>query len=130
MLTIFQFVLPLITLAATPMKFTYVPSEAEYVYCNHKQIRDLPDWSVECDNGKKYTAHIIVRGANRASTPQTTLEILYWVTEPGDTPQSVHKFHSTTALINMKEKSSLHSMVIFQGIENDQASLKLELNLE
>lgn len=110
------------------MSFTYVPNseDAPMLSCRHERIRDLPDWKVLCGNGEKsFTAHVIIRRMDRAQIPQTSMEILYWVTEPGDTPTSVHKFHSTTALIHLRNQTDVYSMTLYQGVENDQASLRM-----
>jgi len=107
--------------------FRYEPVEGEpATLCTHKQIRDLPDWSVECKTGygtKTFTVHLIVREYPRQG--ETGVEILYWVTEPGDTPTSPRKYHSTSALFRLKGDSGLSSFLLSQGVENDMASLVL-----
>lgn len=114
--------------ASSPMQFSYVPNEGPRLDCVHEKIRDLPDWKVICGNGEKeFTAHVILRQRHKDSEPQTGLELLYWVTAPGETPTSVKKYHSTTALLHMKGKAEVSRFVIFQGVENDQASLRLEV---
>ncbi len=114
--------------------FTYIPHEGDglpnagVLECTHERIRDLPDWKVVCGkNEKTYTAHIILRQAQKSSEPQTMLEIMYWITEPGDTPTSVRKYHSVSANIYLREKTDLFRMVLYQGVENDQSSLRLEV---
>lgn len=128
---LFSFLLAPGLLKAEPrMNFTYVPNDGSRVEaCTHTRIRDLPDWAVVCGR-RTYTAHVILRKGDRTLAPQTSFEILYWVTEPGDTPTSVRKYHSTTALIHLKQRTDLYSMTLFQGVENDQASLRLYVSNE
>lgn len=118
---------------ASPLKmsFKYVPHEgSESLDCTHTRIRDLPDWKVDCGNGQKtFTAHVIARKYQREPTPQTGLEVLYWITEPGETPTSVRKYHSTTLFLQLTNKTDVHSLTLFQGVENDQASLRLSLTV-
>ena len=115
------------------MKFSYVPNEAPelpnggILECRHARVRDLPDWTVTCgpQGEKTFSAHVVIRIAKRSQEPGTMLEILYWVTEPGDSPTSVRKYHSTTALLQLKDPTDLMRLVLFQGVENDQASLRM-----
>lgn len=122
--------------AAVPeMNFTYVPNEAGdlpdagNLKCEFQRIRDLPDWKVSCGAEKTFTAHVVIRSMQRDSAPQTAFEILFWVTEPGESPNSSHKFHSTTAILELEKATSFSRLVIYQGVENDQASLKLEVRV-
>lgn len=113
------------------MSFRYVPNEGKAFDCTHTRIRDLPDWTIDCGQGEKtFTAHVIVRKYSREAMPQTGLEILYWVTEPGETPTSIRKYHSTTALLQLTDKTDVHSLILFQGVENDMASLRLSLKAQ
>ena len=109
------------------MQFTYEPVEGEAPSsCTHVQISDLPDWDVNCVTPygtKTYTVHVIVREYPRAS--DTGLEILYWITEPGDTETSSRKYHSTTAFFHLNGATSLSDFSLSQGVENDQSSLTL-----
>lgn len=108
------------------MNFTYQPMEGAGTECTHKQIRDLPDYAVECATPygtKVFTAHVIVRENLREKN--TGLEVLYWVTAPGDTPTSPRKFDSTSALINLSGKTKLENFSLGQGVENDAAYLNL-----
>ncbi len=114
------------------MWFRYTPSDGIGILeCTHERIRDLPDWRVNCGNGQKtFTAHVVVRLYQRGENPQTGLEVLYWVTEPGETPTSVRKYHSTTMFLKLTNKTGVHSLRLDQGVENDQASLQLNLSVE
>lgn len=108
------------------MHFSYEPAEDASTSCTHQQIRDLPDYAVTCATPygtKTFTAHVIVRQAPRGN--DTGAELLYWVTEPGDTETSPRKYHSTTALFHLKGSTSLTDFSLSQGVENDQASLVL-----
>lgn len=111
--------------AAPLLKFTYVPNEgAEMRNCTHKPIRDLPDYEVFCGD-KSFTAHVIVRELNGG--PQTKLELLYWVTEPGETDRAPPKFHGSSVWIRLADnKSSFASVSLAQAVENDYASLTLD----
>lgn len=118
------------SVAHAKMEFRYEPNEGgDFLECTHKKIRDLPDWDIVCGpkGEKKFSAHVIVRPFFRESAPQTTVEILYWVIEPGKTPTSVHTFHSSTFMVRLKEKTDLYSVSLSQGVENDYASLVLHL---
>jgi hypothetical protein len=107
------------------LKFQYVPNEGTDIRdCEHKQIRDLPDYDVQCGTDKRFTAHVVVRELQGG--PQTKFEILYWVTAPGDTERAPRKFHGTSAWIRLKDKSGLASFSLAQAIENDYASLTLD----
>lgn len=118
-----SFAIPLPTL-----HFTYQPVEGDAsTHCSHEKIRDLPDYQVVCgtpDGKKVFTAHVIVRG--HSGVDKTGLELLYWVTAPGETPTSPHKFHSTTALMRFSGQTSLQEFRLSQGIENDMAWLVLD----
>jgi len=108
------------------MHFTYEPNEMELSSCTHEQIQDLPDWRVACQTPygmKTFTAHVIVRDYPKGET--TGVEILYWVTEPGDTPTSPSIFHTTSALLNVKGANPLVGFSLSQGVESDYASLVL-----
>lgn len=108
-------------------RFSYEPNEgAEGVNCTHERIRDLPDWKIRCPffgETKEFTAHVVLREMPRKEG--TLLEILYWVTAPGEAPGKAPKFHSTSALIRLKGESSLSGLSLAQGVENDYASLVL-----
>ena len=112
---------------AMDLRFSYVPNEGEAQMCVHERIRDLPDWKVVCGE-RIYTAHVIVRRAERSQEPQMMLEILYWITEPGPTPTSPNKFHSTTTFLYLKEKTEVFGLVMYLGVENDMASLRLQVS--
>jgi hypothetical protein len=115
---------------ATPLPkfdFTYEPIEGEAASaCTKTQIQDLPDWDVTCLTPyakKTFSAHVIVREYPRAT--DTGVEILYWVTEPGDKPTSPRKYHSATAFFHLKGATTLNDFSLSEGVENDQASLVL-----
>lgn len=113
-------------LTTDQMRFSYQPMEDVGTECSHKQIRDLPDYAVECVTPyetKLFTAHVIVRESVREKN--TGLEVLYWVSAPGDTPTSPHKFDSSSLLLNMAGKTSLENFSFSQGVENDGAYLTL-----
>ncbi len=121
--------------AEVKMNFTYIPHEGDglpnqgVLSCTHERIRDLPDWKIVCGKEEKtYTAHVIIRKMDRSFEPQTAIEILYWVTEPGDTPTSIRKYHSTSATIRLKQQTNVDSITLYQGVENDMASLRLEVS--
>lgn len=114
------------------MKFAYVPHEASdlpnagVLECTHERIRDLPDWKVVCGGGEKvFTAHVVLRIGKREDAPKTVIEILYWVTAPGETPTSVRKYHSTSALVYLNEPTDMAKLNISQGVENDMATLTM-----
>jgi hypothetical protein len=106
----------------TNMRFRYQPAEAEAVSCTHKRIRDLPDWEIRCGE-KQFVAHVVIREYQRQEEPRTSVEILYWVTDR-NSPQP--KFHSGSNWIRLKKASSLDSLQLSQGVENDYASLELD----
>lgn len=113
------------------MVFSYQPMESAAWPCEHKRIRDLPDWTVTCESQygtKTFTAHVIVRESKRPVN--TGLEILYWVTAPGDTETSPRKYDSTSALINLSGQTKLEDFSFSQGVENDAASLTLRWRSE
>jgi hypothetical protein len=130
-MTTFFFALLLAPLAlAAPLPkfdFTYEPVEGEAASaCTKRQIQDLPDWDVTCFTPyakKTFSAHVIVREYPRA--PDTGVEILYWVIEPGDKPTSPRKYHSASALFHLKGATTVSDFSLSQGVENDQASLVL-----
>jgi hypothetical protein len=108
-------------------RFQYVPNEGEVATpCEHKRIRDLPDWEVNCDGPgvkKRFVAHVIFRETQRESS--SSLEILYWVTQRDLNPSVPPKFHSTTARMHFKGNAAPMMMTFEQGVENDMASLQL-----
>ena len=108
------------------LRFTYQPMEDVGTECSHKQIRDLPDYAVECVTPygiKLFTAHVVVREAPREKN--TGVEVLYWVTAPGDTETSPRKFDSSSLLLNVAGKTKLEDFSFSQGVENDAAYLTL-----
>lgn len=116
-------------------QFSYVPNEGMAASkCRHAQIEELPDYRVKCTTefgqDKVFTAHVVLREYKRAAPLGTGLEILYWVTEPGTRPGQGPQFHATTALLNFRGESSLADLYLAQAVENDYASLVLEVNAE
>lgn len=114
------------TSGAGNMTFTYQPMEDAGTACTHKQIRDLPDYAVECvtpHGTKLFTAHVVVR--ENAREKNTGVEVLYWVTAPGDTETSPRKFDSSSLLLNVAGKTKLEDFSFSQGVENDAAYLTL-----
>jgi len=108
------------------MQFTYEPADGETPAsgCIHAQVRDLPDWDVTCVTPfgtKTYSAHVVVNESSRGSS--TAVEILYWVSEPGNA--TTRTYHSTSALFHLKGATTLADFSLSQGVENDQASLVL-----
>lgn len=104
------------------MRFRYQPVEMAATECTHKRIRDLPDWRVLCGE-KEFVAHVVIHEYQRETEPRTTYEILYWVT---DRNHPEPRFHSGTNRIRLKKATSLDSLVLSQGVENDYASLELD----
>ncbi len=118
---------------ATPVEsknlsFQYIPNEYGAIMdCVHSKIRDLPDWEVICGKGtpqqKKYSVHFVTKEYQRAVQPVTTFEYLYWVTEW----EFVKPVYSSNSFwLRLKEKSSIHGIRLYQGVENDVASLVLD----
>ncbi|MGZ3651029.1 MAG: hypothetical protein ACXVB9_05590 [Bdellovibrionota bacterium] len=110
------------------MQFTYEPADGETPAsrCTHAQVRDLPDWDVTCVTPygtKTYSAHVVVH--ENSGGPSTTVEVLYWVSEPGESTSPTRTYHSTSALFHLKGTTSLADFSLSQGVENDQASLVL-----
>lgn len=123
---LFLLLTPFAFAAGENFAFTYQPMEDVGTACTHKQIRDLPDYAVECKTPyetKTFTAHVVVREAAREKN--TGLEVLYWVTAPGDTPTSPRKYSSISALINLTGKTKFEDFSFSQGVENDAAYLTL-----
>ncbi|MBI3505041.1 MAG: hypothetical protein HY059_09385 [Proteobacteria bacterium] len=113
---------------AQTMRFRYVPNEGDFgLDCTHERIQDLPDWRVSCGPNaeKKFSVHLIVRTFPGAGT-KSTLEIMYWVTESsvGTKPPV---FHANTSWLRFKSGGELESLSMHQGVENDYASLTIEL---
>ncbi len=104
------------------MRFRYQPTELAATHCTHKRIRDLPDWQVRCGE-KEFVAHVIIREYRREEEPRVSYEILYWVT---DRNGPTTRFHSGTSWIRLKKPTSLDSLTLSQGVENDYASLELD----
>jgi hypothetical protein len=118
---------PLAFAVGERLQFTYQPMEDAATVCSHKKIRDLPDYHVECITPyetKLFSAHVVVRENVRKIN--TGMEVLYWVTAPGDTPTSPHKFNSSSLLLNVSGKSNLEDLSFSQGVENDRAYLTLK----
>ncbi len=114
--------------ATKELSFQYVTNDGGIsLDCVHSQIRDLPDWEVVCGKGtslqKKYTVHFVTKQYHKSVQPLTTLEYLYWVTE-WESAKPV--YNSNSFWISLKEKVSLHSIRLYQGIENDYADLVLD----
>jgi len=111
-------------------RFQYSPNESgEIRRCTHERIRDLPDWEITCEGmKKKFVAHVIIRHYHRESN--SSIEILYWVTDRGETSSTAPKFHSTTAWIHLTKPGQAGSMSLSQGVENDYASLVMDISLD
>lgn len=104
------------------LKFQYVPNEGgEVLNCTHKRIRDLPDWEVNC-GPKRFAAHVIIRSVQRNQS--SSWEILYWVTARNEKKPL---FHSTTARVHFAHPTKAMAFSLSQGVENDYASLVMEL---
>lgn len=113
------------------LKFTYQSHDGEIsLKCTHA-LEDAmsQDWLVTCSDAEKemqrtYRVHLWVTAYERQVQPKLSLEILYWVTDiTRETPVG----SSSTIWFHLNDPSSLNSIQISQGVENDTAGLWLEI---
>lgn len=115
------------------LKFRYSSQDGEFqLECSHKRIRDLPDWEVICKNEvgirKVFAAHIVLnkgRRLNNEVKPSRWYELLYWVTDRK--AQNAPRFHSSSLILQASDESEINQFQLHQGVENDYASLILDL---
>ena len=112
------------------LAFQYQSNDGEIsLLCTHGRIRDLPDWEVVCGKGtpllKKFAVHFVMNRGQRQGAPREWYEVLYWVTERQERP----RFSSTSITINLNEASPVHSLRLFQSVENDYASLSVDVSI-
>ena len=114
------------------LKFQYMSSDGEIqLDCHHSRIRDLPDWEVVCGKGtptvKKFAVHFVANKGSRLQEPKVWYEFLYWVTDRQQSEKPA--FSSTSMTLNLNSGSVPHSLRLYQGIENDYASLIVDYTL-
>jgi hypothetical protein len=115
------------------LKFTYHPYEGgQAVPCTHKPYdRFLIDWTVHCTTAdqrfeREYRVHLLFRQVQRPRHPQSSFELLYWVTELSVSPIVVSNgpslwFHFS----NLAEWSGLS---VGQPVDQGTAGLYLQIS--
>ncbi len=89
------------------------------------------DWDVLCNvEGKvhRYTVHLAVDFYPKTAQGVSAYEILYWVSD--STLAKTNHSSSTTWVHNTEANNRMAFLELSQGIEDDAAYLKLELNLK
>jgi hypothetical protein len=119
---------PAVKVVSQQLTFHYLANDGSVdLDCVHSQIRDMPDWEVVCGKGtalmKKFTVHFVTHEVFRAKDPQVTFEFLYWVTE-WNQPKPI--FNANSFWINLHDKTSLESIRLHQGVENNTSSLAVD----
>ena len=113
-------------LTAENLTFTYQPHEAAGSDCRHKLVDPAAqDWEVECDGGKKYRVHLWVTAYPHTSPPKLSYEVLYWVTDHKAAAGTGN--HGATVWFHLQEPSALTGLGLYAAIENDTASLRLDI---
>jgi hypothetical protein len=104
-------------------KFTYQSFDGETIIrCQHVlENPEAQDWLVQCKN-KKYRVHLWVTIYQRPVEPQTSIEVLYWVSE-----FSGGLGGQATVWFNLRNASELSSLSIVQNVDENVAGLYLDL---
>ena len=116
---------------ASELEFKYQDNFApwEIGKCKHQKVEGpAPDWDVTCDfkgKIKKYTVHLVVNYYPKTNYGESAHEILYWVT---DRTNKEIRYDSSTIWLHANKSDSRATMIqLAQGVENDMASLRLEI---
>lgn len=114
------------------LQFEYVDNLEPYDIfpCTHeKQSVGLFEWDVECSvrsKKVKFWVHLVVQKYEKTGFGKNAYEVLYWVTNT----QHRHRHSSTSLWIhNSEELNQMNRLVSSLGIEEDNAYLRLTLNL-
>lgn len=112
------------------VQFRYVSSDGDFqLDCKHYESAAPHGFRVVCGAGtvhqREYAVHLIVRGFRRAQVPRVSYEILYWITDRNVPIQRA--FSSGTSWIRFNDASDAHSMTLTQSVENDYASLWVDI---
>jgi hypothetical protein len=97
--------------------------------CNHLKANvGIFDWDVSCairgGETRKFFAHVVVSQYPKTNFGVNSYEILYWVTDMSD-PMKFHNSSSTFWIHNSSTENKMNVLEASQGIENDNAYLKL-----
>ncbi len=105
----------------------------EVIDCQHKKKEGLPfDWTVECKRGKYkklFHVHLALAYYPNSSRKKPAYQLLYWITDTTARSQDSRMTSSTVWFYQKKDDDRLSDIEFSQGIENDNAYLKLSLNL-
>ncbi|MEN0057276.1 MAG: hypothetical protein AAGB31_00450 [Bdellovibrio sp.] len=120
-------------IAEDDVTFTYASNDGTIrLKCTHYFAKpDAHDWDVWCGKGtplfRTFRVHFLVRQFENTETKKSAFEILYWVI---DRDQPIQKsFSSTSSWIQFRNLSDLELLSFSQSVENDYASLKVDLRL-
>lgn len=84
------------------------------------------DFDIVCGKGTKwmswYAAHLVIRTYPRG--PDTTFEILYWVTDR-NTKTQIPAFSSHSQLFTVNAKAKIKEFQMSQSLQNDYAQMRL-----
>jgi hypothetical protein len=100
------------------LKFQWVANDGSFFRSctHHLQDAELNDWKVECE-GRTFKVHFLVKEIHRPVTPQTSIEVIYFITGTASSSQGVW--------INLEQGTPLHSLVFHQSVDNDSSDLVL-----
>ena len=120
-------------LQASSLNFRYTTFDpgSDYACKHYLQDADAHDWDVQCFDAqgvvkKHYTVHLWISLYNHPTAPQTSVEILYWLTDLS-VPQAVQGVGATTWMhFNPKmDLGAINGLQLSQSVEGDTAGLYL-----
>lgn len=118
------------SLTPEQVKFSYKSFEGDKdLKCFHEYADEFKfDWNVTCKDQstffKLFRVHLSLSQYSHPTAPQTTYEVLYWVTDK--TTNQVYG-NGSSLWLNTKNKSEFHSLTMGQSVDADTAGLYLEI---
>lgn len=119
------------TLTPERLKFSYKTFEGDKdLKCFHEYADEFKfDWNVTCKDTesfyKIFRVHLSLSQYSHPTPPQTTYEVLYWVT---DRTTNHISGNGTSFWLNLKNKSDFHGLTMSQSVDADTAGLYLEIS--
>ena len=121
------------TASALTFRYTTFDAGSDYACKHFLQDADTQDWDVQCFDTKgivkkHYTVHLWISLYNHPTPPQTSLEILYWLTDLS-VPNAAQGSGATT-WVNLNPRldaSAINGLQLSQSVDSDTAGLYLTI---